>query len=139
VALKDDVERIAVAAAEHARPGEEIGAVLPVELAAGERIYLCAFTGHEGSHSWLALDEDGSPVTSRKRVRDAASIAALVEVAEESIDVPPADEPRVASLPYLDSLAAQADGSVALVIQSAEPVVDELAKDIEGNYRLELE
>lgn len=112
--------------------------MLPVELATGERVYLCAFAGPDDVPSWLALDEDGSPVTSRKRVRDAASIAALVEVAEESIDKPQAEEPRLASLAYLDSLAAQATGSVALVIQGAEPVVDELAKDIEGNYRLEL-
>jgi hypothetical protein len=73
-------------------------------------------------------------------VRDAASIAALVEVAEESIDMPPADEPRLASLAYLDSLGAQpADGNLAGALQGAVPVVDELAKDIEGNYRLELE
>jgi hypothetical protein len=140
VALKDDVERIAVTAAEHARPEEEVAAVLPVESTSGERVYLCAFAGYDGTHSWLALDEDGAAVKSRKRVRDAASIAALVEVAEESIDMPPADEPRLASLAYLDSLGAQpADGNLAGALQGAVPVVDELAKDIEGNYRLELE
>ena len=139
MALKDDVERIAAAAASHARPGEIVGAVLPVELASRERVYLCAFTDPDGAHSWLALDGDGAPVTSRKRVRDAASIAALVEVAEESIDLAPAEEPRLASLAYLDSLGAQpASGNLPGAIQGAVPVVDELTKDIEGNYRLEL-
>jgi hypothetical protein len=139
VALSDDVHRIAEKAAAHAAPGEDVAAVLAVELASGERLYLCAFTGADGGRSWLALDHDGAVVTSRKRVRDAASIAALVEVAEESVDVPPAQEPRVASLAYLDSLGAQpADGNLAGAIQGAVPVVDELAKDIESNYRLDL-
>jgi hypothetical protein len=139
VALSDDVHRIAERAAAHAAPGEEVAAVLPVELATGERLYLCAFTAPGGGQSWLALDHDGAVVTSRKHVRDAASIAALVEVAEESVDLPPTEEPRVASLAYLDSLGAQpANGNIAGAIHGAVPVVDELAKDIEGNYKLEL-
>jgi hypothetical protein len=73
-------------------------------------------------------------VTSRDRVRDAASIAAMVEVAEESTDVA-GDEPRLASLPYLDSLGA-AVHSGSLV--TAMPAVEELARDIETNYKMEL-
>src|SRR5204863_92010 len=34
--------------------------------------------------SWLALDDEGKPVTARARVREVVSIAALVEVAEET-------------------------------------------------------
>ena len=45
-------------------------------------MYLCAFDGG-GGRSWLALDGAGAPVTSRRAVRDAASIAALCELAEE--------------------------------------------------------
>jgi hypothetical protein len=78
-------------------------------------------------------------VTSRTRVRDAASIAALCEVAEESAELPPAAEPRVASLAYLDSLGAESrNGGFAAALQGALPAVDELAKDVEGNYKLEL-
>ena len=136
----DDVGRIAAAAANHARPGEEVAAVLPVEPVAGERVYLCAFAAAEGPQTWLALAEDGTPVTSRERVRDAASIAALCEIAEESADVPVAEEPRVASVSYLDSLGATAqNGTVVGALQSALPVVEELTRDVEANYRLELE
>ncbi|CAN5231690.1 hypothetical protein BH18ACT12_BH18ACT12_15630 [soil metagenome] len=139
MAVIDDVRRIAEAASRFAAPGEELAAVLPIEPALGERLYLCAYMDAEGPQSWLALDNDAAPVTSRKRVRDAASIAALVEVAEESADEPPADELRVASASYLDALGATVQGgNVVGALQSALPAVDELTRDIEGNYKLEL-
>jgi len=113
--------------------------VLPIEPAGGERLYLCAFVGPTGLHTWLALDEHGEPVTDRKRVRDAASIAALVEVAEESADVSLDEEPRVASAAYLDSLGATAqNGEVVGPLQAALPAVEELTRDVELHYRLEL-
>ena len=49
----------------------------------GRRVYLCAFESAEG-HSWLALGDDAQPLTERRLVREAASLAALCEVAEES-------------------------------------------------------
>jgi hypothetical protein len=139
VALSDDLSRIAAAAAAYAAAGEEVAAVLAVEPHPSERLYLCAFTDRDGTQTWLALDDDGAPVTSRNRVRDAASIAALCEVAEETADISPETEPRVASLSYLDSLGAEAgNGNLAAAVQSALPAVDELATDVEGNYKLEL-
>jgi hypothetical protein len=139
VGLSDDVSRIGGAAAVYTGPGEAVAAVLVVEADAGERLYLCAFSGADDAQSWLVLDDDGSPVTSRNRVRDAASIAALCEVAEETVDVAPGAEPRVASLSYLDSVGANVhNGDLAAAIQSALPAVDELARDIEANYKLEL-
>jgi hypothetical protein len=139
VALVDDVSRIAAVAASYVWPGEQVGAVLAVELDPGDRLYLCAFTGADEQESWILLDESGSPVTDRKRVRDAASIAALCEVAEESAGAPPPEEPRVASLSYLDSLGtASENGNFAAAVQGALPAVDELAKDVEGNYKIEL-
>jgi hypothetical protein len=139
VSLVDDVSRIATTAAAYAAPGEDVGAVLPLELEGGDRLYLCAFTDSSPQQSWLLLDDGGSPLSDRKLVRDAASIAALVEVAEESADVPPPEEPRVASLAYLDSLGTTSrNGDFAAALQGALPVVDELAKDVEGNYKLEL-
>ena len=47
------------------------------------RVYLCAFEGERGP-AWLALDGEGEPLTDRGLVRDAVSIAALCELAEES-------------------------------------------------------
>jgi hypothetical protein len=139
VALSDDVSRIAEAAARFAAPGETLGAVIAVEPSSGERVYLCAFSGEDGSHSWLALDDAGTPVRNRTRIRDAASIAALVEVAEESTAAPMVAEPRLASPSYLDSLGAGAAGDVAGALQGALPAIDELTRDLELNYKLELE
>lgn len=105
--------------------------MLTVETAAGERLYLAAFADADGQQEWLALDHDGATVTSRERVREAASIAALVEVAEEAAEHV-ADGPRVASLPYLDSIGA--DSSIA----GALPAIEELTRDVEQHYKLEL-
>jgi hypothetical protein len=131
VALSEDVSRIAGAAAQHRTPGQQVAAVLTVETAAGERVYLAAFEGPDGQQQWLAFDHDGVPVTNRELVREAASIAALVEVAEDAAEHV-AEGPRVASLPYLDSIGG--DSSIA----GALPAVEELTRDVEQNYKLEL-
>ena len=81
--LSDDVARIAEAAGAFAGPGERLAGVLAAEPVGADRVYLCAFETGDGT-SWLALDEAGRPVDERKRVRDAASLAALCEVAEET-------------------------------------------------------
>jgi len=140
VSLSEDVGRIAEAAVPYAAPGEELAAVLPVEPASGERVYLCAFAQTDGNQSWLAFDDRGAPLTSRTLIRDAASIAALVEIAEENAAVPTGDEPRLASPAYLDSLGAAAvNGDVAGALQSALPAIEELTRDLELNYKLKLE
>lgn len=82
MAVVDDVGRIAAAAAAFAEPGEELAGVLAAETL-GCRVYLCAFRSAEG-HSWLALDHDAQPLADLRLVREAASLAALCEVAEES-------------------------------------------------------
>jgi hypothetical protein len=137
VALVDDVNRIAEAASRFAGDGETVEAVLAVEPSAGERLYLCAYGEEDATRTWLVLDEGGSPVTSRARVREAASIAAICEVAEENADAPVTTEPRVASLGYLDSFGGGAE-TITAALQSALPAVEELATDVEGNYKLEL-
>jgi hypothetical protein len=80
--VAEDVARIAGAAAAFAAPGEELAGVLVSETL-GRRVYLCAFESAEG-HSWLALGEDAQPLTDGTLVREAASLAGLCEVAEES-------------------------------------------------------
>jgi hypothetical protein len=131
VGLSEDVSRIASVAARYRAPGQQVVAVLAVESAAGDRVYLAAFSDPEGRQEWLALDDDGVPVTSRARVREAASIAALVEVAEEAAERV-TEGPRLASLPYLDSIGG--DSSIGAAI----PAVDELTRDVEQHYKLEL-
>src|SRR5256885_9695460 len=81
--LSDDLERIADAAEAFAAPAERVVGILVAEPLGSGRVYLCAYAS-EGDHSWLALDEAGAPVASRETVRQAASLAALCEVAEES-------------------------------------------------------
>ena len=125
------MSRAAGIAAQHRAPGQQVVAVLAVESAGGERLYLCAFGDDEGNQEWLALDAGGVPVSDRARVREAASIAALVEVAEEAAEQV-ADGPRVASLPYLDSIGGDSSITAAL------PAVEELTRDVEEHYKLEL-
>jgi hypothetical protein len=82
VSLGEELDGIAAAAARHAGPGEAVAAVLAAEPASARRVYLCAFEG-AGGRAWLALDAEGEPVEDRALVREAASIAALCEVAAE--------------------------------------------------------
>lgn len=83
MALADDIERTAAAAAAHG-DGAAVTGVLATEPTPGHRVYVCAFESEQGERSWLALDGDGAPVASQRDVREAVSIAALCEVAEES-------------------------------------------------------
>ncbi len=74
--------RIASAAAAFAESGEEVAGVLVAETL-GRRVYLCAFES-AGGHAWLAFGDDAEPLTERRLVLEAASLAALCEVAEDS-------------------------------------------------------
>ncbi|HKA26561.1 MAG TPA: hypothetical protein VKD88_04260 [Gaiellaceae bacterium] len=84
VALAQDLRRIAEAAPRYAAPGEEVVGIVPAEPSSGARSYLCAYRGEDGSTSWLVLDQDAKPVTDLGRIREVVSIAALVELAEET-------------------------------------------------------
>jgi hypothetical protein len=85
VALAEEIEAAREAAKAFARPDEEVVGVVPTEPAEGVRVYLCAYENGGGeSRAWLALDGTGAPVDDRRILRDAASIAALCELAEES-------------------------------------------------------
>jgi hypothetical protein len=82
--LREELERVAEAALSFAAPGETPAGILAAEPEPGERVYLCAFVDAVGERSWLALDAEGEPITSRTAVREAVSIAALCELAEET-------------------------------------------------------
>ena len=82
--LSDDLERISAAAAGFAASGERVVGILPTEPLGAGRVYLCAYESDGGEHLWLALDDLGAPVESRRVLHDAASLAALCEVAEET-------------------------------------------------------
>lgn len=81
MSLADELERAADLAATLA--GVPVTAVLAAEPAQRLRAYVCAFeTGEE--RRWLVVDGSGSPVLDARVARDAVSIAALCEIAEES-------------------------------------------------------
>ena len=179
--VAEDVGRIAGAAAAFAEPGEELAGVLVAETL-GRRVYLCAFESAEG-RAWLALGGETDPLTDLRLVREAASLAALCEVAEESaggghltelqarlaelretdnpVGIEEAEaaaaalaetleqEPRVASGAYLDAIGSAARrleqslgesgaSPFAVAMQAAVGSVEELAADIERNYKLTL-
>ena len=133
--LSDELEGIAAIAARHAAADERVAAILAAEPRPGERVYVCAFDGPAG-RTWIALTADGTPIDARDRVRDAVSIAAVVELAEEIADAARA-EPRVASPEYLDELGS-AHSEIALAVQQGVSAVEELAREVEAGYKLPL-
>jgi hypothetical protein len=83
MALSEELERIAQLARALAAPGETLAGILPTEPLSAGRVYLCAYETPEG-HAWLALDAAGAQLSDRHAVREAAQIAGLCEIAEES-------------------------------------------------------
>jgi hypothetical protein len=81
----DDLERAAARAAARAAPGEQVVAVLAAVPHARGPVYLCALrAGDDETLAWLALDDEGAAVEDEAVVRDAASLVALCETAEEA-------------------------------------------------------
>ena len=83
MSLAEELGAVAERAQRLAGADETLAAVLPAEAQPGERVYLVAFHGESSGRTWIALDADGEPVTDRRSLRDAVSILALCEVAEE--------------------------------------------------------
>jgi hypothetical protein len=134
MALDQELRRIAEVAVTYCRDGEELVGIIPAEPAVGVRLYVCAYRDGD-EPSWLVLSADGSPVEERALVRDAVSIAALYELAEEAAGAD-GDEPRVASPALLDSLSGSPDAVEA--IKSGTATVDELLRDVERGYKVAL-
>ena len=84
--LGQQLERVAAAALAWAAAEETIVAVIPAEPDPGLLVFLIAFEtlgAPDTPRTWVALDRDAQPLASWPTVRDAVSIAALCEVAEE--------------------------------------------------------
>jgi hypothetical protein len=136
VALESDLRRIAEAAGRFAADGEEVAGIVPAEPASGIRVYVCAYVDGEAT-SWLVLDATAVPVQDLALVRDAVSIAALCELAEEAAGTEP-DEARVATPALLDELGATGGPEVGAAVGAASEAVAELVVDVERGYKLEL-
>jgi hypothetical protein len=127
VRVADDVARIAGAAGDFAGPGEEVAGVLVAETL-GRRVYLCVFASAE-ARSWLALDDEAAPLTDGRLVREAASLAALCEVAEESAGG--------GDLPELRArLAALRESDAPIGIEEAEAAAAALADTLQPEPRV---
>ncbi|MGZ8783157.1 MAG: hypothetical protein ACXWZB_06630 [Gaiellaceae bacterium] len=74
--LAEELERVAASAG--------AAGVLAAEPQPEQRLYLCSFDESDGGRTWLAVDAAGEPVSDRQRLRDAVSILALCELAEET-------------------------------------------------------
>jgi hypothetical protein len=133
MALEDDLRRTAEAAGRFAGAGEEVAGIVPTEPGSGLRLYVVAY-GDEQASSWLVLDATGVPVEEAQLVRDAVSIAALCELAEEAAGVEP-DEARVATPALLDRLGAENGSEVAAALGAAGETVAELVRDVERGYK----
>jgi hypothetical protein len=147
VSLSEELDRMAAAASAFAGDGEELAAVIPAEPAQGVRVFLCAFAGDD-ERSWIALDADGRAVQDRSLLRDAVSIAALCELAEEcaeGLDVLE-EPPRVASPAYLEAIGAAArqleqgpgGSDFAAAMKHGSVAVEGLTVEVEGGYKVEL-
>ena len=137
MSLSEELERIAVAARGFAAKGEELAAVIPAEPAAGIRVYLCAFLAG-GERSWLALCADGRPLADRSLLRDAVSIAALCELADELAGSPDEVELRIATPSYLDAVGASGNPDFASALKESTLAVEGLSAEVEGAYKVEL-
>jgi hypothetical protein len=84
VTLVDELEQAGALAAGHAESGDAVSGVIASEPTAGHRVYLCSFDDADGRRSWLAIRADGAALAVRTEVREAVSIAALCEVAEDA-------------------------------------------------------
>jgi hypothetical protein len=136
VALADDLERIAASAADFADPNERISGIVAAAPQAGVVVYLCAYARPDG-HRWLAFDESATPVGDRRLVHDAASLAALCEAVEDLAGVDP-PLPRLATHAYLDALGEGIGASLAGAVQNLLPAVEELAAQVETQYKVPL-
>jgi hypothetical protein len=133
--VEGELRRIAEAAVAYAADGEELAGIVPAEPSQGVRVYLCAYR-HGEDTSWLVLDADGAPVEDRSLVRDAVSIAALWELANE-LRGADTDGAQAASPALLDTAGASAEDPAAFAqaIAQATGTVDELVRDVERGYK----
>ena len=129
MALDDDLEAVAAAASAFAAPGERVTGILATELLRFGRVYLCAYASADERPAWLALDAARAPVTSLAAVREAAKLAALCELAEETAGGGDLAELR-------ERLRELRETEAPAGIEAAEAAAAELAAVLEPEPRL---
>jgi hypothetical protein len=127
MAVADDVGRIARAAAAFSAAGEELAGVVVAETL-GRRVYLCAYESPRG-RAWLAFGDDAEPLGERRLVREAVSVAALCELAEEVAGGGDLDQLRV-------RLAELRETEAPAGIEDAEAAAAHLAATLQPPPRM---
>jgi hypothetical protein len=115
--LEEQLETAVAAAGRHARPGEEAVAVMAAEPA-GVRVFVVALAAGE-ELGYVAVDVAGAAVADRRLVKDAVSLAALAERAEEVSGATAADELVTQFRAASGALRGAGDGQAA---EAAEAV-----------------
>lgn len=136
MALTDDLERIAAAAAEHGA----VAAVLAAEPMDGNRCYVVALDGGE---RWVVLRDDAEAVTRREDVRNAASIVAMCELAADTagaLGADPGEPPLLARPGYLDEVGVALAGRREFIdaLRAGTSAVDAFVQQVERGYALPL-
>jgi len=88
--LEEELETAVAAAGRHARPGEQAVAVMAAEPA-GTRVFVVALAAGD-ELGYVAVDGAGAAVADRRLVKDAVSLSALAERAEEVSGATAADD-----------------------------------------------
>jgi hypothetical protein len=137
---EDDVLRAGERAAAHARAGERVVAVLAAETISRGVVYLCALgeqdaqgegEAAEAALAWVALDAAGEPVRDEAVVRDAASLAALCETAEEASAALVAEDTAAAARHALELAGGESDG-LRDALREALAATEALAAESDG-------
>ena len=109
--------------------------MLVAEPPALQRVYLCALraTGDEDAPlGWVALDEHGAAIDDAHLVREAATVAALCETAEEAALAPQASALAAAATEALELVPAGGDAlrSTLERVRTAAAGLDETASGL---------
>ena len=117
--LEEELETAVTAAGRHARPGEQPVAVMAAEPA-GRRVFVVALAAGD-ELGYVAVDGAGAAVADRRLVKDAVSLAALAERAEEVSGATAADDLVERFREAVRSLRGAGEGEAAA---AAEAVAD---------------
>ena len=109
--LEEELETAVTAAGRHARPGEQPVAVMAAEPA-GTRVFVVALAAGDDL-GFVAVYASGTPVADRRLVKDAVSLAALAERAEEVSGATAADDLVEQFRGTAESLRAAGEGEAA--------------------------
>jgi hypothetical protein len=131
VTLLAQLEAARDAASELAGEGEEVVAVLAAEPGSDALVFVCAYEGG-GELSYLGLDPTHRPVTDLRLVREAVTVVALAERAEEVSTATVGDELRAGFARAAQALRASGREPEAAAADAVIARLDALADVVAG-------